>query len=267
MGMIKDGYKYPERCVLVLGGKIEDKAMFRQRALTAGAVLAADSGAGHLLALGLMPHQVIGDMDSLSAEQLAALTAGGCHLIRVPAAKDDTDGSLALKAALRAGYGDIRIWGGLGGRPDHSYANIQLLHLALAPKYLAIYRQKGGGWAVGSGGPPEAGYSDLDAEAGERDAGDGESRLGPAVCLEDGGTRIFLPRRGQRIRGKKGDYLSFFALTPTVEGFAQRGLKYQPREGRYVSDSPFGISNEFLTDEVWVSWRAGRLLCMHIARE
>ena len=47
--------------------------------------------------------------------------------ILYPSRKDDTDMMLAVKKALAIGAKEIWMFGGLGGRLDHSYANIQTL--------------------------------------------------------------------------------------------------------------------------------------------
>ena len=242
-------------CLLVLGGEIRDAALFRRRLDEAGQVLAADSGAGHLLRCGVMPEQVYGDMDSLTAEEIRQLEEGGCRFVVSPAEKNDTDGGIVLKEALRRGYGDIRIWGALGGRPDHAYANLMLLQLpqmALAPA-----------------AAPESAVG-LAASVETRAVADAAPEPAPAtapkVTIEDGGLRIFLPRRGEWIEGKAGDGLSLFALTPEVTGFKQTGLKYQPEGGRFVSGFPLGVSNEFIQGRVLLDWDAGTLLCMVVEK-
>ena len=47
--------------------------------------------------------------------------------MRYPPEKDDTDTMLAVKQALSVGAEEIQIYGGLGGRFDHSIANVQTL--------------------------------------------------------------------------------------------------------------------------------------------
>ncbi len=48
--------------------------------------------------------------------------------------KDDTDTMLCLKKCIEEGYDDITIIGGIGGRCDHTFANIQTLVYALKNK-------------------------------------------------------------------------------------------------------------------------------------
>lgn len=97
------------------------------------AIICADSGALHVLAEKLIPHAVIGDMDSLPAETLRDLENTSCQIFRYPCHKDETDTELALRYAWEQNPDEIEIYGALGGRLDHALANISLL-VASAPK-------------------------------------------------------------------------------------------------------------------------------------
>jgi thiamine pyrophosphokinase len=90
-------------------------------------LIAADGGAGHALALGLAPHLVVGDMDSLDAEERTRLKRRGCQFIEHPADKDETDLELALLQAAQGGTAEIVVLGALGGRLDQLLANVLLL--------------------------------------------------------------------------------------------------------------------------------------------
>ena len=94
-------------------------------------VIAADGGARRLLGLGIAPHYLVGDLDSLPQESVARLTAAGCQVQRHPAAKDATDTELAIALALAQGATAIDLVGATGGaRLDHSVANVLLLAAA-----------------------------------------------------------------------------------------------------------------------------------------
>ena len=84
-------------------------------------ILCADSGLHLAEHLHRTPDLVLGDFDSLGAvpEHLPHMT--------VPVEKDDTDTMLAVRVALERGFRDIRIYGGFGGRLDHTIANLQTL--------------------------------------------------------------------------------------------------------------------------------------------
>ncbi|MCB9437526.1 MAG: thiamine diphosphokinase [Anaerolineales bacterium] len=92
-------------------------------------VIGADGGAMIARDLGLMPHLVIGDFDSISPADLEAFAEQGITTQRYPAAKDETDLELALLAAVERGATWIRILAALGNRLDQSLANIYLLSL------------------------------------------------------------------------------------------------------------------------------------------
>jgi len=90
-------------------------------------VIAADRGVIHCKNAGIEPDFCIGDFDSLEDGESVPENA-----IRYPAEKDDTDVALAIKLALSLGLDDIVLLGGIGGRLDHTVANLQLMRFAAA---------------------------------------------------------------------------------------------------------------------------------------
>ena len=90
-------------------------------------LLCTDGGAAVALRLGLAPDLVLGDFDSLSAEDQARLSDLGCPVLRYPIEKDETDSELALDYLLARHAGPVILTGALGGRFDHSLANLMLL--------------------------------------------------------------------------------------------------------------------------------------------
>ena len=117
------------RCVIIANGNPPDPAIAHRYADQADLLLAADGGACHALALNLAPQVVIGDLDSLDAEQQTRLRAAGTHFIVHPAAKDETDLELALLYAVHQDADPIVVLAALGGRLDQALANILLLTL------------------------------------------------------------------------------------------------------------------------------------------
>lgn len=93
--------------------------------------IAVDGGFEYCKLLGIVPDYIIGDLDSVSekeAETIAEISkAAEERVILLPAVKDDTDMLAAIKLGLKEGYRDFRIYGGMGGRLEHSFANIQCL--------------------------------------------------------------------------------------------------------------------------------------------
>ncbi len=115
--------------VIVANAPDLDAAPFRERIAAAGRRVAADGGALPLMRLGLLPHVVIGDMDSLDVAALDVLAASGTELRRFRRDKDETDLELALLYAAEQAAQTIDIIGALGGRWDHTLANVALLAL------------------------------------------------------------------------------------------------------------------------------------------
>lgn len=92
-------------------------------------IIAADGGARQAAYYGRTVQTLIGDMDSLDADEVAALAAAGAHVLRRPAEKDETDLELALLHAQAGGAQAIRIFAALGDRLDQTLGNIFLLAL------------------------------------------------------------------------------------------------------------------------------------------
>jgi thiamine pyrophosphokinase len=92
-------------------------------------IIAADGGARVARYYDLMPDTVIGDMDSLTADEVQQLENRGVEIQRYPVEKDSTDLELALKLAADRDMTWIRVIGGLGGRFDQMLANVYLLAL------------------------------------------------------------------------------------------------------------------------------------------
>lgn len=93
--------------------------------------IAADGGYLYCKILGMEPDLVIGDMDSLEEGvrgEIDRLREEAPEKVRVlPAEKDDTDMLAAIKEGLAAGYRQFCLYGALGGRVEHTVANIQCL--------------------------------------------------------------------------------------------------------------------------------------------
>lgn len=151
------------RALVFANGDLHDGPAVQQ-ALQQGAgalVIAADGGARLALACGLTPHLVVGDMDSLSEEELADLRARGVAIQRVAAEKDETDLELALLAAAERGATWVRVLGAAGGRLDQTLANVLLLTLdALSGRDVRLVAGRQTLWLIGPGDHALDGASD-----------------------------------------------------------------------------------------------------------
>lgn len=84
-------------------------------------IIAADGGYLRLKEAGIAPSLVVGDFDSSKAPEAFY------NVLTYPKEKDETDTMLAVKKGIEEGCEVFFIYGGTGGREDHTFANLQLL--------------------------------------------------------------------------------------------------------------------------------------------
>lgn len=84
-------------------------------------VIAADAGLLYLEQAEIFADLVIGDFDSLKHIPQHP------NVRKLEAEKDDTDMLAAVREGLKLGYERFHIYCGMGGRIDHTLANLQLL--------------------------------------------------------------------------------------------------------------------------------------------
>ena len=90
------------------------------RAETFDAVYAVDAGFAHLESVDVSPDMAIGDFDSLGYVPQAR------RVVRHPVEKDESDLELALDRVKSRAYDEVYVYGALGGRLDHTIANMQV---------------------------------------------------------------------------------------------------------------------------------------------
>ena len=83
-------------------------------------VIAADRGYLRLKEKGLTPNILVADFDSMKDDPLFENT------VRLNIRKDFTDVACAVDIGFSKGYDNFVIYGGAGGKLDHSLANVQL---------------------------------------------------------------------------------------------------------------------------------------------
>lgn len=127
-----------KNAIIFSGGDVDGDPLFYKRYIHKDDyIVCADSGAEHVLKLGLFPSAVLGDMDSIKPETLKKLKEQNVNIIKYKSEKDYTDTELAIKYALEIKPNEIIIFGAIGDRIDHSLANIQLLIYILSKGYNA----------------------------------------------------------------------------------------------------------------------------------
>jgi thiamine pyrophosphokinase len=103
------------RAVIFANGELNDKDRARALIKRGDLLIAADGGAHHCQALGLTPDLVVGDLDSLSNQDIADLRQAGAQIERYPMRKDATDLELAFFHAQDAGANEALVLGRLSG--------------------------------------------------------------------------------------------------------------------------------------------------------
>lgn len=189
-------------------------------------LISADGGGNHALASGRLPEVLIGDLDSITPENLALCHQGNVLIQQFPREKDETDLELALEFAVRhlsstkpkdsKDLHTVWLYGATGGRIDHLLGN-----LALLLRFL---------------------------------------KRGYRIHLKDPRHEIYLINKGQEaLKGHLGKELSLLPITETARVTTQ-GLYYPLKSGVLYQDSPRGISNVFLGEDAVVQVDEGIVL-------
>ncbi len=108
------------RCVIIGGGELEDIRFTQSLLQKEDFIICADRGYAYCASMGRKPDLILGDFDSYSGK-----LPQNCEVLHYPIEKDDTDTMLAVKESIRRGFEDVLLVGMLGGRLDHTLANIQ----------------------------------------------------------------------------------------------------------------------------------------------
>jgi thiamine pyrophosphokinase len=117
---------FTKRIIIFTGGSLGDWAL--QLIEPGDYLIGADGGALFLVSNGYQPDLSLGDFDSVTIDELAAIrTASKETLAYDPIDKDFTDTELAWKYAIDKNPDQLLLVGGLGTRFDHTLANVHLL--------------------------------------------------------------------------------------------------------------------------------------------
>ena len=106
-----------KKCYIVGAGEFFGDFSPREEDL----VIAADGGYSALSERGIRCDLLVGDLDSEDSPPT------DIEILRHPIEKDETDMHLAYLEGARRGYENFEIYGGTGGRSDHTFANYCLL--------------------------------------------------------------------------------------------------------------------------------------------
>lgn len=126
------------RCVIISGSPDTNVEEIKSLCTSDDFIVCADSGYSFAKKAGLTPNLIIGDFDSLK-EELPQNT----EVVKLNTHKDDTDTEHCVMECIRRGYKDFLLLGSIGGRTDHTFANISTLAFLSEYNYNGIARNNG----------------------------------------------------------------------------------------------------------------------------
>lgn len=118
---------HSSKIALVANGSIQDYSLISSLIQSYEYIVAVDGGLIHCQKMGIVPHLLIGDFDSITPGLLQQYS--DIPLIHYPTDKDDTDLELAVKAVEHPDLKTMGVFGAMGLRVDHTINNLYLLSL------------------------------------------------------------------------------------------------------------------------------------------
>lgn len=116
------------KCIIVAAG---DLTVSEMDISEGDLVIAVDGGLEYCRGLGVEPDLALGDFDSVGEDLLAQVElwerSDPERVVRLKPEKDDTDTLAAVRVALERGFNSFLLYGAMGGRLEHTIANIQCL--------------------------------------------------------------------------------------------------------------------------------------------
>ena len=122
MGTLKD------RCVIIGGGDCTAEIL-KNNIMSDDYIICADGGYDIAVQANLAPDLLIGDFDSIKC------VPDNVSKITLPVEKDVTDSVAAYNEGLKLGFKSFVLFGGTGGRFEHTLANVSLMAMASKSGY------------------------------------------------------------------------------------------------------------------------------------
>ena len=115
------------KTIIFANGDPPQPELLRRHIDDGDTIMCANGGTLHALAIGITPHTIVGDLDSLPGDVRTKMEAAGVEMIEKPSRKDETDLECAMRVAVERGATTILIVAALGGRLDQMLGNLLLL--------------------------------------------------------------------------------------------------------------------------------------------
>lgn len=106
------------KCIIIGAGNFQNEIITKEKD---DLLICADAGYSYVKDMNLDIDLIVGDFDSLCN------IPANVNIYKLPKEKDETDLFVAIEEGMKKGYTEFHIYGALGGRIEHSIANIQIL--------------------------------------------------------------------------------------------------------------------------------------------
>ncbi|CAM3081210.1 thiamine diphosphokinase [Filibacter tadaridae] len=203
--------------VVCAGGPITEIANLTRFQKEDTVFIGADRGAMHLLQKGIVPHEAVGDFDSVTEEEYKKIVASVATVDLFKSEKDETDTELAVARALSYRPERILLTGVTGGRLDHTESNLHLL-----------YRL-------------QTTYSDTQF----------------IICNQTNELSILTPGTYDLPTDKRFPYISFFSFGGNVTGLTLLGFRYDTQNETLETGMTKFTSNEPTEEVCTISFQEG----------
>ena len=115
--------KFPDPVVIVADGCFPQHDVPLKALRDAGTIVCCDGAVTKIVAHGLQPSYIVGDMDSITPSHAAQYA----HILHPSAEQETNDLTKAVHFCVAHGVTEVRIVGATGERDDHTIGNIALL--------------------------------------------------------------------------------------------------------------------------------------------
>ncbi len=202
-------------------------------------VIAADGGLAVTEKFGIKPDLILGDFDSLGYVPDAA----GIEIF--PTKKDYTDSYIAVTEGLSRNCDTFVLYGTIGGRSDHTFANIQTLAMLSALGKMAF--------AIGN--------DEIVFVLTSKD----RAFCGKIPGMNGKAVKISRPMNSVIMKTGLKTTFSVFSLSDVSTSVTEKGTEYLLDDHSLTNLFPLGISNTFLK-ECSVSVKSG-VLCVIVEKD
>lgn len=178
-------------------------------------VICLDGGYDKAIEQNISVDLLLGDFDSIKN-----IPSNDVKIMKFPPEKDYTDLELSLKYASSLNADNVIILGGIGGRLDHTIANIQMMSL-YSSKFASLVMKDNANMCF----------------------------ILDSTCMKE-----------CKIPCMPDTYISIFSLSEVTSGINFEGVKYTLNNHTLTRTYPLGVSNEFKEKEATLSIKDGTLL-------